>query len=201
MSDDADADAHLRERCLEQQTVLRGSFLEVRRDRVLLPDGSTATREYIAHPGAVAVIALCDDGRVVLVRQHRYPVDKVLLEFPAGKRDPGEDILECAQRELAEETGYRAGEWAYGGEIHNAAAYCTESIWIWFARGLVAGAQQLDSGEFVEIVHCSEAELEAMDLRGELFDVKTLVGLHWLQSWRAGRRRLDWRSADQAAAL
>jgi ADP-ribose pyrophosphatase len=123
-------DAHLREHRVDGETLVSGGFLELRRDIVRLPDGHRATREYIAHPGAVAVVPLLDDGRIVLVRQYRYPVGKVLLEFPAGKRDPHENALQCAARELLEETGYTAREWAYGGEIHNAAAYSTESIWI-----------------------------------------------------------------------
>jgi len=196
-----DTDPHLIERRVGGTTLLQGGFLEVRRDDVLLPDGSHATREYIQHAGAVAVVPILDDGRLVLVRQFRYPVAKVLLEWPAGKRDPGESTLACAMRELQEETGYTASEWAYGGEIHNAAAYSSESIWIWFARGLVAGPQRLDSGEFVEMVLSSEAELDAIANRGDLPDVKTLIGLHWLQHWHAGRRELVWHSADEAAAL
>jgi ADP-ribose pyrophosphatase len=198
---DADGDPHLTERRVGGATLLSGGFLEVRRDDVLLPDGSHATREYVQHDGAVAVVPLLDDGRLVLVRQYRYPVAKVLLEWPAGKRDPGESTLACAMRELEEETGYTAGEWAYGGEIHNAAAYSSESIWIWFARGLVAGPPRLDHGEFVETVTLTEAELAAIDLHDALPDVKTLIGLHWLQQWRAGRRTLAWHSAQQAAAL
>ncbi|MDP1648420.1 MAG: NUDIX hydrolase [Rubrivivax sp.] len=196
-----EAEVHLLERRVGGTTLLSGGFLEVRRDDVLLPDGSAATREYILHPGAVAVVPVLDDGRLVLVRQYRYPVAKVLLEWPAGKRDDGEATLACAMRELQEETGYTAREWAYGGEIHNAAAYSSESIWIWFARGLVAGPQRLDSGEFVEMVVLSEAELDAVASRGELPDVKTIIGLQWLQRWRAGTRELAWHGASQAAAL
>ena len=196
-----DADAHLRERLLEPRTLLSGGFLEVRRDVVVLPDGQRATREYIAHPGAVAVVPILDDGRVVLVRQHRYPVNRILLEIPAGKRDAGETTLACAIRELAEETGYTATEWAYGGEIVNAAAYSTESIWIWFARGLVPGVTRLDEGEFVETVLYREAELRALELAGELPDVKTLIGLHWLQAWRSGQRPMAFAGADQAGPL
>ena len=195
------SDPHLFERRVGGTTLLSGGFLEVRRDEVLLPDGSPATREYIQHSGAVAVVPLLDDGRLVLVRQYRYPVAKVLLEWPAGKRDPGEPLLDCAMRELQEETGYTASEWAYGGEIHNAAAYSSESIWIWFARGLVAGPPRPDHGEFVETVLLSEAELDAIANRDALPDVKTLIGLHWLQRWRAGTRPLAWLSAAQAAAL
>ena len=138
----------------------KGNFLEVRRDDVRLPDGSQATREYVVHPGAVAIVPLLDDGRLVLERQFRYPVGKVLLEFPAGKIDPGEDTLACARRELLEETGYHAREWARAGVVHNATAYSTEGIEIWFARGLSAGIQRLDVGEFLELCLLSEAELE-----------------------------------------
>ena len=194
-------DAHLIEHRTGGVTLLRGGFLEVRRDDVRLPDGSAATREFIQHGGAVAVIPLLDDGRVVLVRQYRYPLGKVLLEIPAGKRDPGETTLQCAMRELAEETGYTAVEWAYAGEVHNAAAYSTESIWIWFARGLVAGDKRLDEGEFVETVLLGEAELDTLDAQGGLQDVKTLIGLHWLQRCRAGLRPWAWHDAQRAAAL
>ena len=198
---DETADAHLFEHRIGGTTLLSGGFLEVRRDDVQLPDGRPATREYILHPGAVAVVPILDDGRLVLVRQYRYPVAKVLIEWPAGKRDDGESTLACAMRELREETGYTAREWAYGGEIHNAAAYSSESIWIWFARGLTPGPQQLDSGEFVEMVTLSEAELDAIAARDGLPDVKTLIGLQWLQRWRAGTRALTWCSAAEAAAL
>ena len=192
-------DAHLVEHRTAGATLLSGSFLQVHRDNVVLPDGSAATREYIQHPGAVAVIPLLDDGRVVLVRQYRYPVAKVLLEFPAGKLEAGEATLACARRELAEETGYTATEWAYAGEIHNAAAYSSESIWLWFARGLVPGAQNLDHGEFVEVARLTESELDALAMRGELPDVKTRIGLHWLQRWRVGAWPLHWAGADQPA--
>lgn len=188
-------DTHLREHRLGGSTLLQGGFLEVRRDDISLPDGGLATREYIQHPGAVAVLPLLDDGRVVLVRQYRYPVAKVLVELPAGKRDAGETTLQCAQRELLEETGYTASEWAYAGEIHNAAAYSTESIWLWFARGLQLGAQQLDEGEFVEVIRLSADEMTQLDLQGALPDVKTLIGLHWLQQWRQGLRPLTWHGA------
>jgi ADP-ribose pyrophosphatase len=188
-------DNHLTERRVSGEVLIDGGFLELRKDTVQLPDGSIATREFIQHSGAVAVIPLLDDGRIVLVRQYRYPVGKVLLEFPAGKLDAGESVLACGQRELLEETGYRASEWAYAGAIHNAAAYSSESIHLWFARGLQAGEQNLDQGEFVEVVHRSEAELDALAARGELPDVKTLIGLQWLQRWRAGAWPLRWQPA------
>jgi ADP-ribose pyrophosphatase len=194
-------DAHLIEHRIGGKTLVSGGFLEVRKDDVRLPDGSTATREYIQHAGAVAVIPILDDGRCVLVRQYRYPLHKVLLEWPAGKLEAGEKTLTCAMRELLEETGYTASEWAYGGEIHNAAAYSSESIWLWFARGLVAGAPQLDEGEFVETVLMSQAELESLSAHDQLPDVKTQVGLAWLSRAQSGLRPLSWMSADAAAGL
>lgn len=198
------ADQHLIERRTGSTTLLLGGFLEVRRDTVLLPDGSEATREFIQHPGAVAVIPLLDSGpdpRLVLVRQHRYPIDRVLLEWPAGKRDANEPTLACAQRELVEETGYVATEWAFAGHIHNAAAYSTERLTLWFARGLVPGPARPDHGEFVETVLMTAAELAALDARGEITDVKTLIGLHWLQQCLTGNRAWTWAGADQIEPL
>ncbi len=194
-------DSHLIEQRLGGTTLLSGGFLEVRRDDVKLPDGSTSTREYIRHSGAVAVIPLLEDGRCVLVRQYRYPIGKILLEWPAGKLDPGEQQLACAMRELQEETGYTALEWAYGGEIHNAPAYSDESIWLWFARGLVAGEKHLDEGEFVETVLMTPQEVDALSLAGRLPDVKTQIGLNWLLQAQSGTRQLDWFSAQDAAGL
>ena len=183
---------HLVERRTGGRTLLEGGFLEVHRDDVLLPDGGTATREYIRHPGAVAVIPLLDDGRLVLVRQFRYPIGRSIIEFPAGKLDEGEDLLGCARRELQEETGYRAREWAFACEIHNAPAYSTESIWLYFARGLVPGAQRLDAGEFLDVLTLDEAELDRLAAGADLPDVKTRIGLQWLQRWRAGAWSLQW---------
>ena len=200
MADAPGDDEHLIERRVGGTTLLAGGFLEVRRDVVSLPDGGQATREYIRHPGAVAVIPLLDDGRIVLVRQYRYPVGRILIEFPAGKLDAGEDTLACAQRELLEETGYTAREWAYATEIHNAAAYSSESIWLYFARGLVPGPQKLDEGEFVEVVTLTEAELDALAAADGLPDVKTRIGLQWLQRWRAGAWSLAWGSDTSSSA-
>lgn len=188
MSDD---DA-LVERRLSGEQVWRGHFLDVRRDVIVQHDGHTALREYIVHPGAVMVVPLLDDGRLVMERQFRYPLGRILLEFPAGKRDPGEPVQRCAQRELAEETGYIAREWARACHIHNACAYADEAIEIWFARGLQPGARRLDAGELIDVCTLTEPELDALARRGELTDVKTLIGLQWLQKWRAGLWALDW---------
>lgn len=188
-------DDHLIERRVASQQVYAGHFLDVRRDTVVLPDGRETIREYIVHPGAVMVLALADDGRLVVERQWRYPLGRAMLEFPAGKIDAGEAPFECAVRELAEETGYRAAEWARAGALHNAIAYSDEVIEVWFARGLTAGAQRLDDGEFLDVALATADDLMAAAARGELTDAKTLVGLLWLQNWRAGRWPLAWQPA------
>ncbi len=191
----AGADAHLRESTVDSEPAYRGHFLDVRRDRVRLPDGSTAQREYIVHPGAAMVVPLLDDGRLVVERQWRHPMGRVMLEFPAGKIDAGETPFECAARELAEETGYRAAEWARAGILHNAIAYSDEGIEVWFARGLRLGQRHLDAGEFLDVAAMRQDELEAAAERGELTDAKTLIGLLWLQNWRSGRWPLNWAAA------
>jgi ADP-ribose pyrophosphatase len=191
---DPAADAQLREDGVAGQQVYRGHFLDVRRDEVRLPDGTTTVREYIVHPGAVMIVPLLGDGRVVVERQYRYPMGRAMLEFPAGKLDAGEEPFSCAVRELAEETGYRAHEWARAGIMHNAIAYSTEGIEIWFARGLTLGEQHLEAGEFVDVASASEDELNALAASGELTDAKTLVGLLWLGRWRGGNWPLDWRA-------
>lgn len=194
-ADSSADDAHLREDPIDSTQVYRGNFLDVRCDRVRLPSGDTALREYIVHPGAVMVVPLLDDGRLIVERQYRYPMSRVMLEFPAGKLEAGEPSLPCAVRELAEETGYRAREWAFAGILHNAIAYSNEGIEIWFARGLVAGEQKLDEGEFVEVCTATAEELMAQACSGELTDAKTLIGLLWLQNWRNGQWEIRWQAA------
>jgi ADP-ribose pyrophosphatase len=188
-------DEHLREQTLVSEQVYLGKFLDVRRDQIKLPDGGRAQREYIVHPGAVMVVPVLDDGRLVVERQWRYPLARAILEFPAGKLEPGEPPLECAIRELIEETGYRAAEWSRACIMHNAVAYSNEGIEIWFARGLTLGERRLDVGEFLDVGTASIDELDDLARRGELIDAKTLIGLLWLQNWRAGRWELHWQPA------
>jgi len=187
--------SHLRETVIEARQAWRGSFLDVRSDRVALPDGSETLREYIVHPGAVMVVPLLGDDRVVVERQWRYPMGRAMLEFPAGKLEPGEPVLDCAVRELIEETGYRAAEWARAGILHNAIGYSDEGIEIWFARGLTLGKRSLDAGEFLDVFEASIDSLEDAARRGEVTDAKTLIGLLWLAHWRAGRWPLQWIAA------
>lgn len=191
-----DDDSHLREQRQSSSTVYQGHFLQVKRDVVRLPDGAEAAREYIVHPGAVMVVPLLDGGRLLMERQYRYPMQRVMLEFPAGKLDAGEAPLHCARRELLEETGYSAAEWAYAGILHNAIAYSDEGIHIYFARGLIAGERALDDGEFLDLVCHTVDEIDALSASGALTDAKTLIGLLWLSRWQRGEWPLVWQAAD-----
>lgn len=188
----------LAERTLGSDELFKGALLHAFRDQVRLPDGGVAQREYIVHPGAVMIIPLLEraDGplEVILERQYRYPVRQTLIEFPAGKRDAGEDALVCAQRELREETGYHAREWARAGVLHPVVSYSTEVIELWFARGLTAGARQLDEGEFLEVFSATPAQLLAWCQQGQVTDAKTLVGALWLQNVLAGTWPLQWQA-------
>jgi ADP-ribose pyrophosphatase len=169
----------LAETLLAGEEVFSGRLLKVYRDRVRLPDGSESVREYIRHPGAVAIVALLDDGRVVLERQYRYPLGRDFIEIPAGKLEPGEDHLATARRELLEETGYVAAEWRRLGLIHNAIGYSDEGIEIWLARGLERREQKLEPGEFLEVFSLPLAEAREMIRDGRITDVKTIAGLLW----------------------
>lgn len=193
-------DLHLKEERTGSELLFEGRFLNARRDTVRLPDGRSATREYVIHPGAVVVVPLLDDGRVVLERQYRYPVEQVMIEFPAGKLDPGEDPLICGQRELIEETGYRAREWALAGAMHLAVAYSTEIIHVYFARGLEAGARQLDQGEFLDVFAARPEELLVWCRDGRVTDAKTLSCALWLQNVLSGAWPLDWQPAPPPEA-
>ena len=186
------SDLHLVEHFVEREEVLQGTFLRVLRDTVRLPSGHRATREYVVHPGAVMVIPLLDDGRIVMERQYRYPVQRVMLEFPAGKLDAGETVFDCARRELFEETGYSAREWARAGQLHPVISYSTEFIDIWFARGLTAGERALDEGEFLDVVLVDMPTLLSGCCDGSVTDAKTLTGALWLQNVNSGAWSLDW---------
>jgi ADP-ribose pyrophosphatase len=188
-------DAHLIEQFTGQrEELVNGKFLHVVRDTVRLPNGGSATREYVLHPGAVVVVPLLDDGRLVLERQYRYPVGKVMIEFPAGKIDAGEDPLVCAKRELLEETGYTAREWARVGVLHPAIAYSDEFIEIWFARGLTLTKPQLDADEFLEVITATPGEFLEWCRDGHVQDSKSLSCGLWLQNVLSGAWKLDWRS-------
>lgn len=194
---------HLVETQKTSREVFKGKFLHAFVDVVTLPDQTEATREYVVHPGAVMVIPLLQaaDGawRVVLERQYRYPIGQAMVEFPAGKLDPGEPVCVCARRELLEETGYTAAEWARAGVMHPVISYSTECIEVWFARGLTAGTRSLDVGEFLDVFTASPEELLLWCMQGKVTDAKTLAGALWLQNTLNGQWTLPWQSVESLA--
>lgn len=187
-------DKHLVETQLASDTVYQGAFLTIKRDSVRLPDGKTAIREYTTHPGAVMVIPLFDDGQVLMERQYRYPLQRVMTELPAGKLDEEEGGLACAKRELLEETGYQAAQWNYLTRIHPVISYSTEFIDIYLARGLTAGEQRLDEGEFLDIFTMPATDLLKWVREGRISDVKTVIGAFWLEKILSGEWQPNERS-------
>ena len=174
----------LGEDTLRSELVYTGDYLKVYRDTVSLPNGASSYREYLKHPGAVMIIPVFDNGDVLVERQYRYPMRKVFVEFPAGKKDAGEAPLETAQRELLEETGYTAQNYTHITDIHNALAYCDEVIHFYIAEDLHdSGQQKLDDNEFVQVMRVPLAELMNWIRQGWVPDVKTQLGAFWLQDY------------------
>ena len=169
---------NLTEKTVESRQVFDGEMLHVFKDTIELPSGAPATREYVKHINAVAIVPLTDDGKVVMERQFRYPVGRTVFEIPAGKLDePDEDTLEAAKRELHEETGITADEWICMGDFCPAPAYCDEVITLYLARGLHSGEQNLDSDEFLEVEKVPFEELIADIMSGKITDGKTMAAL------------------------
>lgn len=179
----------LKETRLGTEVMYEGSFMQVRKDRVRLPDGSESSREYITHPGAVTVLALLDNGNLVLERQFRYAPQREFIELPAGKIDHGEDTLLTAQRELLEETGYVASEWSHLATTWPCIGYADERMEYFLARGLSHEGRKLDDGEFLEVFELSLPEAIDWIRQGKINDSKTIVGLFWLEkhlnNWQA----------------
>lgn len=171
----------LTETQIDSELVYEGNFIQVHKDHARLPDGSIGTREYIKHPGAVAILALLDNGNLVMERQFRYSPRQEFIEIPAGKIDKGEDILLTAQRELLEETGHVAREWIHLTTAWPCIGFSDEKIEYFLARGLTHHARQLDEGEFLEVFELSPAEAIEWIRLGKITDSKTIVGLFWLE--------------------
>lgn len=163
--------------------VFDGNLLKVYRDAVRLPDGSQGEREYIRHPGAVAIVALTEDRKLLLERQYRYPPRREFIEIPAGKIDPGEAHFATAKRELLEETGYVAQEWIRLCVLHTAIGYTDEAIELYLARKLILQERKLDPGEFLETFLLPFDDAVAMVRDGRISDVKTVAAILWVKAF------------------
>jgi ADP-ribose pyrophosphatase len=171
----------LAEETLESRIAYDGAFFRIVHDKVRCPDGHVGVREFMRHPGAVMVAALTEGNEVVLERQFRYPLQRSFIEMPAGKLEEGESPLACGQRELQEETGYRAAHWDFLGAFHNAIGYSNEQISVYLARGLEYVGGNSDAGEVLEVFTAPLDDLLEWIARGRVTDGKTIIGAYWLQ--------------------
>ncbi len=183
---DTKTETGLEERTISTERIFEGKMIRLRVDTVALPNGETATREVIEHPGAVAVIALTRQGDLLMVRQYRHATGETLLEIPAGKRDQGENPLACAQRELEEETGYRAQQWETLFSYFSTPGFSDELLYLMMATGLEQGEAHTDDEEFIEVVTVPVAEALQMVYRGEIRDAKSIIGILVLSRMQQG---------------
>lgn len=159
----------------------KGKVFDHQVDEIQYDSGNIGIREIAVHPGGAVVIPIKDDGKIILVKQFRYPLQKTLIELPAGKLDKNEDPLTCAVRELEEETGFKAKEFTKLGAIYTAPGYCTEILHIYKAVGLIPGNHNREEGEQgMELLELSLDEIKKMILSGEINDAKTIAGIFYL---------------------
>ena len=176
----------LTEHTLESRDEYQGRLLHVKKDRVRLPDGKESTREYIVHPGAAVILPIFENGDILLERQHRYPLRRDFLELPAGKFDPHETELTCAQRELREETGYVALKWRELPTFYPCIGYSNERLVYFLAEELSFTGENMDEDEFLEILRVPFAEAMAMVADGRIDEAKTVMGLLWFERFGRG---------------
>ena len=171
---------NLEEKILKEEVIFKGEYLNIAKMEVLLPDGKIKSRDVIRHPGATAIIAFLDDDNIILIEQFRLALNKVILEIPAGKLNHGEDIKECARRELEEETGYKANRLEYLGSIAPAPGFCDELLHLYKASDLVLGSKNEDEDEFTNVKIININKVKEMIKKGEIIDSKTISILAYL---------------------
>lgn len=168
---------NLEEKTISSQTIFKGRIITLKNDEVLLPDESKASREFVEHPGGVCVVPLTDKNEVLMVKQFRYPYKEIVLEIPAGKKDPGEDPFTTGKRELKEETGATAEDYIDLGQLYPSPGYCGEIIWMYGAKGLSFGEVNPDEDEFLEVEKVPLQKAVEMIINGEIKDAKTQAAI------------------------
>ena len=165
---------------LKSEVIFQGRFLDVRRDVVKLPNGKTTSREWINHPGAVVILPILPDGLIGLIRQYRYAAQGEFIELPAGKLDFDEEPIVCADRELQEEIGYKAGKLTFLTKIHPAIGFANEIMSVYLAENLEKTDCNLDADEFLELLPTPLEDAVNLVWNGKITDVKTIIGVLWL---------------------
>lgn len=168
-----------KEKIINSRYIYEGSVLKLRKDKVKLFDGHQTYREVVEHSGGVAIIPITDQGQILMVKQYRIAVDQVVYELPAGKLEAGEEIKKCAKRELEEETGYRAGRIKKLFSFYTTPGYSNENLSLFSANKLKKVGQNLDRGEYIEVVNLNKEDIIPKILKGEIKDSKTIIGLLW----------------------
>jgi len=163
------------EKSLSSEKVFKGHIIDVRVDIVELPDGKSAYRDIVEHPGGVGVVAITDDNKILMVKQFRKPIEKSIYEIPAGKLDKGEDPLSCGMRELEEETGYRAKEFISLGFMYPSPGFTDETTYMFLAKGLYKGESHPDEDEFLDVEEFEIERIREMILNNEINDAKTVI--------------------------
>lgn len=165
------------EKTIDSKVVFNGKLIDLKVDTVKLPDGNPSGREVVVHPGAAVVAALTEQGEILLIRQFRYPVGEILWELPAGKLEKDEDPLECAKRELAEETGFGAREWRCLSDFFTTPGFSNEVLYLYLATDLYPDPREADSEEFIELFKIPYTQAVSMVTSGEVKDAKTIIGI------------------------
>ncbi|WP_096201062.1 NUDIX domain-containing protein [Bacillus sp. FJAT-45350] len=169
------------EKTISSETVYKGRIIDLKIDEVELPNGKTSKRELINHPGAVAIIALTPEGKLLLIRQFRKPLEKVIVEIPAGKLEANEDPADCAKRELEEETGFTTAELEHVTSFYTSPGFADEIVHLYFTDKLLPGKQETDDDEFVEVIEATLAQAEEMIQSKEIYDAKTAYAIQYLK--------------------
>lgn len=168
-----------KEKTINSEKIYQGRIVQLRKDEVILNNGIRSFREIVEHPGAVVILAEKDRQKIILVRQFRKAVEGVLLELPAGTIEPFEETIDCARRELEEETGYQAQNWNEIIDFYSAPGFCSEKLTLFYARDLIKTKSNTDEDEFIEIVEVDKGEVSLLIKDKKIKDAKSLVGLLW----------------------